>query len=157
VPAPIPDERASESLRASEPLAGFRFSVHADGLAGAYFSECSGVTADIKVDSYEEGGANLTTRKFPGRASYSNVTLKRGLTKDNRFLDWFLSMANGGKVRKSVTISIWTPDTSQPLQHWQLMNAFPAKYSIPALQVTANGVLIESVEFAHEGISSYVR
>jgi phage tail-like protein len=149
MPAPIE--------RPVDPLASFRFSVQAPGFDDAFFSECSGVTADIKVDSYEEGGHNLTTRKFPGRASYSNVTLKRGLTKDNRFLDWFLSMANGGRVRKNITISVYLPDAAAPLQHWQLINAFPAKYAIPSLQVTANGVLIESVEFAHEGITSYVR
>jgi phage tail-like protein len=146
MPAPIPD--APDAL---EPFPSYRFSVEVEGMVRGYFAECSGVSGEVRVDSYEEGGSNGTTRKFPGRTSFSNVTLKRGLAEDDAFITWFLEVSQGKRQRKSVTISLWSADI-QKMQQWTLLNAFPSKYSVPTLQASANGVLIESIEFAHEGI-----
>jgi hypothetical protein len=45
----------------------------------AGFSECSGLEASIDVLEYREGGQNTFVHKFPGRASFSNITLKHGV------------------------------------------------------------------------------
>src|SRR6266481_7748803 len=48
--------------------------------AVAGFSECSGLEATLEVLEYKEGGLNSYVHKFPTRASYSNISLKRGIT-----------------------------------------------------------------------------
>ncbi len=45
----------------------------------AGFSECSGLDATVEVFEYKEGGLNDYVRKFPTRASFSNITLKHGV------------------------------------------------------------------------------
>jgi phage tail-like protein len=136
-----------------DPLTGYLFGVEVEGIVRGYFNECSGVTAEVKVESWDEGGLNDRTRKFPGRANFGNVTLKRGLTDDDSFVAWFLDVSKGKKLRKTVTVTVFSSEL-QCIQNWTLHNAFPAKYSIPSLQSSANGVVIESIEFVHEGITA---
>lgn len=115
------------------------------------FSECSGISGEVKVEQYEQGGETATTRKLPGRASFGNVTLKRGVTQDKQVLKWFLDVARGEVKRDEVTIIAFDRE-AQPVQRWTLHRAFPVKYSAPSMQASGNQVDVESVEFAHEGV-----
>lgn len=135
-----------------DPVIGQCFAIEFDGMIKGYFNECSGVGGEVKVEPYEEGGHNDTTRKFPGRASFGNITLKRGVTLDTEMLVWFLDVARGRKSRKTVTVILYDQDGS-PALRWNLEKAFPVKYSASSLQATANQVNVETIEFAHEGIN----
>ena len=41
-----------------EEIIGSRFAVEMDGLVVASFKECSGLTGEIQVEEYQEGGVN---------------------------------------------------------------------------------------------------
>jgi phage tail-like protein len=147
--------------RGADPIAGSTFGVEVDSVIEAFFSECSGISGQVKVETYEEGGDNLTTRKFPGRAEFANVTLKRGLSTDQALMRWFMAAAERNKalvpgksahLRKDITVIVFDRE-EKPMQRWTLLNAFPVKYSGSPMQTSANGAYIESIEFAHEGIA----
>ncbi len=130
-----------------------RFAVEVDGTIVASFSECSGLTATVQSDKWEEGGANFTTYKFPGRTDFGNLTLKHGITESLDLYTWFLQVVEGGKrCRKTITIKLMPQDLQGAVRSWHLVDAFPVKWTGPSLQAGSNAVAIESVEFAHDGL-----
>ncbi|HWO73482.1 MAG TPA: phage tail protein [Dehalococcoidia bacterium] len=135
-----------------EPLATTpRFTVEVDGTIIASFSECSGLSATIATEKWEEGGSNHTTFKFPGRADYGNITLKHGVTHSTELYDWFLKvLRREPRVRKPVTIKLVDSQLNE-IQSWHFIDAFPVKWSGPTLQAESNDIAIESFELAHNG------
>jgi phage tail-like protein len=115
------------------------------------FSECQGLDASIKVEEFNEGGNNGTVLKFPGRVSWSNITLKRGLAANSSLWDWFYGFAEGhGKRRDGVIVLM--NEMMVPNNIWYFRRALPLKYSGPQMNATQNNVAIESMEISHEGI-----
>src|SRR4051812_27062408 len=74
----------------------------ANPLAG--FSECSGLEMTLDLEDYNEGGNNGTVLKFPKRAKYSEIVLKKGITKDTQLFDWFYGFTQGQGKRKDGVI-----------------------------------------------------
>ncbi|MFN2456865.1 MAG: phage tail protein [Chitinophagaceae bacterium] len=136
----------------TEPLSAYHFIVDWGGANGA-FSEISGLSIENEVIEYRNG--NSTTQqatKMPGLRKYSNITLKRGLTKgDTDFYKW-LNTVNLNKVEKrNVTISLLN-ENHEPVRVWKVRNAWPCKISGPHLKADGNEVAIETIELAHEGL-----
>ena len=136
---------------AFEPTIGHNFGIEVEAIVQGVFSECSGISGEVKIEQYEQGGETATTRKLPGRASFGNVTLKRGVTHDRKMLKWFLDVTLGTFKRNDITIIAFDRE-GKPIQRWTLRRAFPVKYSAPPMQASGNQVDVESVEFAHEGV-----
>ena len=67
-----------------DPFRNFNFLVEIDGIAQASFTECSGLGSTTEVIENREGGDNTTVRKLPGKTSYSDITLKWGITGSHR-------------------------------------------------------------------------
>src|SRR5574339_449175 len=81
-------------MAAYYPPAGFHFKVdfvNVDSLNGdteQRFQEVSGLTVEIEVEEFREGGENRFTYKFPKRAKYPNLVLKRGLLTNKNIVSW---------------------------------------------------------------------
>lgn len=78
------------------PYKKYNYKVLIDGKEEAGFSEVS--SPDITSDpvEYREGSmAGKTPGKQPGILKYSNVTLKRGTTESQVFVDWMKEIRNG--------------------------------------------------------------
>jgi phage tail-like protein len=115
------------------------------------FSECSGIEMTMKVEEFNEGGRNGEVLKFPGRVSWTNITLKKGLSSGTALWDWYYSFIEGRGKRKDGVI-ILLNEQRQPHNVWQFRRGIPLKYTGPALNAAQNNVAIESLEIAHEGI-----
>ena len=136
-----------------DPYRNFRFKVECDGLQGASFSDVSGYDMSVNMAEYRNGDDETTTRKLPGLRKYSNITLKRGVTDDMAFYKWVSQALDKGKIeRKSVTITLLDEEKADSAS-WQVVNAWPVKYSISEFKGTGNEVLIETLELAHEGMT----
>jgi phage tail-like protein len=115
------------------------------------FSECTGLDMSMKVEDYMEGGNNGTVLKFPGRVSWGNITLKKGIGASSALWDWHYGFVLGqGKRRDGVIVLL--NEFHVPNTVWFFRRGLPLKYSGPALNATQNSVAIESLEIAHEGI-----
>jgi phage tail-like protein len=141
-----------DALR-SDKFGTARFAVEVDGSVVASFSECSGLAATVQSDRWEEGGANSTTHKFPGRTDFGNLTLRHGVTDSMVLYNWFLKVVQGEQCRKTITIKLHTPDTQEVIRNWHLVDAFPVKWIGPSLQVGSDALAIETLEFAHDGLA----
>ncbi len=135
------------------PYKKFNYKVLIDNAEEAGFSEVS--APDISSDpvEYREGNmAGMTPGKQPGILKYSNVTLKRGTTDSQLFVNWMKSVQEGKVERKTVVITLMD-DTMADVASWQLEKAWPTKYTAPDVNATSNEVAIESLELVCEGVS----
>jgi phage tail-like protein len=139
------DSTSSLAPASAPPLAGIL-----DSLAGG-FAECSGLELTLQPEEYKEGGNNGGVLKFSSRASWTNITLKRGITQSDELWKWHFGFIEGrGKRRDGVIVLL---DAARaPVQIWYFRRGLPVKYSGPSLNAAQSNVAIESIEIAHEGI-----
>lgn len=153
-----PTSGGTKTAQRVDPFATCKFHVEIGDIKEAAFSECSGLEIATDVFEYQEGGLNEYAHKLPGRTKLSNVTLKRGFATSNELYNWYLEMEQDllqGKsiTRKQVTITLYSTSEPKELMSWTLNNAFPVKWVGPALKAGEAAVAIESLEFAHHGIT----
>lgn len=139
---------------AQYPLPVFHFQVDWGGANGS-FTEVSGLTISHQKIDYRGGlEPEYNVRTMPGIPELSNITMKRGVfAADNDFFDWINTVKLNEIERRDLTISLLNGDHS-PVQTWKVKNAWPLKIEGPTLNSTGNEVAIESMELAHEGITT---
>jgi phage tail-like protein len=115
------------------------------------FSECGGLEMTLQVEDYKEGGNNGQLLKFPTRVTWSNITLKRGISVGTALWDWHYGFVEGKGKRRDGVIMLLN-DLRLPNNIWCFRRGLPVKYTGPSLNATQNNVAIESIEIAHEGI-----
>lgn len=112
----------------------------------------TGFNASVDVMEYRAGDMVQTPMKIPGLKKYSNIILKQGLVDSMVFYEWIAEGVNGAIQRKTITITLLDEEET-PEASWQVINAWPAKYTAPDLNATSSEVAIETLEIAHEGMT----
>jgi phage tail-like protein len=135
------------------PFPVFHFRVDWGG-SNIGFSEVTGLNVETQVIEYRDGlSPDYSTIKMPGMQKYGNITLKRGMMKnDNEFYRLWNTHQLNKIERRDITISL-LDETHSPVMVWKLRNAFPVKVDGGSLKATGNEVAIETMELAHEGLS----
>lgn len=134
------------------PHGRFRYKVEIDGLTAGGFSEVTGFDASIDVIEYREGDQVQTPLKLPGLKKYSNITLKQGLMDSDVLYKWMAAGFEGDVERKTITITL-LDIAGKDAASWQVINAWPMKYTAPEFNATSSEVAIEQLEIAHEGMT----
>jgi len=134
------------------PLPVFHFTVQWGGTRIG-FSEVTGLTQENQAIEYRDGSfPEYSSIKMPGLRKFSNVTLKRGIIKDdNEFFQWLSTVKLNKVERRDVVVSLLN-ENHEPVMTWKIQNAFPVKVEGPGLKASGNEVAIESIEIAHEGL-----
>lgn len=138
-----------------DPLRNFRFRLEIDGIQQAGFSEVT--VADTTTDAidYREGNEPPHARKLSGLTKYANITLKWGVTDSMELYQWHADLVEKGssdsKARKQVAVIV-LDETGADKARFVISNAWPVKYTPGALTGKGNDVMIETLEFANEGI-----
>ena len=137
---------------AGYPHGKFNYKVEIDGLEAGGFSEVTGFDASIDVIEYREGDMTQTPLKIPGLKKYGNITLKQGLVDSMVLYEWMTAALEGDVERKTLTTTL-LDIAGSPAASWQIINAWPVKYTAPDFNATSSEVAIESLEIAHEGMT----
>lgn len=135
-----------------DPLPGFRFLVEIAGIQDATFLECSGFETKLDVEEYKEGGLNDYVHKLPGRQSYTNVTLKRGVVNSIELWDWLHRLSTAAAKRnekKNMSVVLCNGKGEEQLR-WNLIAAYPVKWSVPPMQSEQSSIYVESLELAYQ-------
>ena len=107
----------------------------------------------MQVRTIREGGDNTRQIHFAGPVSYSNVRLRRGMTRNFDLWAWFtLAAQPGGHALRSshAAVVILDRDGVSPQVRFVLERCLPVHLRGPALNAV-NGVLaIEELELAYE-------
>jgi phage tail-like protein len=148
------NERPRESRRL-EPSTAFSFSMDIGSKKEAIFTELSGLEMQTEILEYVEGGQNQYVHKLFGTIKVGNLTLKRGMVaSDGEFLEWYASWFRGEVKYKNITL--WMHDLQgKKLFKWEVLDAFPVKWSGPSLSSTQLAVAVESLELAHSGLVGF--
>lgn len=139
-------------MAATYPVSVFHYQVEWGG-SRIGFTEVSGLTVELQSIDYREGSApEYQVTKMPGIPQYSNITLKRGVSKaDNEFFQWLNTVTLNNIERRDIIISLLNEDHA-PVMVWKVKEAWPCKVEGPSLNSTSNEVAIETVELCHEGL-----
>lgn len=126
----------------------------APGLADAAFAEVSGLEATVDVKTYPEGGRMQGMRQLIGRTTYTNVTFKRGMSRDLSSWRWFNQIVHGvyPVPRRDVLIHVMDIDFSQPVAGFTIYRAIPVKMKVSDLNAKNGELLIEELQLTHEGM-----
>lgn len=148
-----------------DPVQGFNFAVSLleSASAGAFlsvsvgrppqggFAEVSGLELTIAAEEFREGGNNGTVLKFPGRAQWPNLKLRRGVVSDADLWEWHLGFVEGRGKRRDGTVTL-LDEAGDPVRTWRFSRGLPVRWLGPALNATDSRVAIEEIEIAHEGL-----
>ena len=135
-----------------DPYKACNFLVEIDGLLVGGFSECRGLSAQTETYEYREGGVNGYAHQFAGPTKYPSLELKHGLTPIDTLWAWHQDVAAGIVTRRSGSIYL-LDERKLPVMWWDFRDAYPIRWSGPELSASSTTVAVESVEFAHRGLS----
>jgi phage tail-like protein len=150
-----------------DPIPAYLFYVELSGVLVALFTECSGLEAKRAVETVEEGGVNDYAHHLPGRVTFSNIKLKRGLSLSRSLWDWCMQGRYDFRVKRfnfsiiqgapghNLATAIagaagvnpgdgWQKNLYTALgrgfgkvKHWDVEDAFPVKWELSDLKTSA--------------------
>src|SRR4051812_41445097 len=134
------------------PQTFFELKVPALNVKVGYFTQVQGMSAQVDVLEYAEGGRNDFMHKLPSRIKQGNITLKRGMTTEGALLAWFQkTVVKAEPTNMSLTLY---DTTGTKVQAWSFASAYPVKWTASDLNSGGNEVMTETLEIAHSGMAS---
>lgn len=123
------------------------------GLSGLNFDHVKSVSGfDIKFDEISEHttaaeGKPVRTRFPTGSTVWSEITIERALNDDMALWDWFKTShvdGNWEQQMKEGTLTLYNHKMDEVLV-WNLTEAWPSKYGVPALDAGGSGLATETI------------
>lgn len=149
------------------PMPGYRFVITLDAgdaylppaqahlvplVAAGAFNEVSGLSAELEVTAYPEGGVNDHVHQLPVRHSWGRITLRRGVVRDPGLWSWYeAGLSNSLGARRDGVIMLLS-ESGAPAVAWSFRAGLAARWTGPDLNAGQDAVAIESLEIAHEGL-----
>ncbi len=135
------------------PPVSFHFLVEFEGLGSQekdhQFQSVSGLSVDIETEEIAEGGENRFKHKLPVKTKYPNLTLKRGILIDSKVIEWCQNAFENFSFKPvNLTIKLLN-DKHQPLISWNVVHAYPVKWSVEDFNAQESKLVIESVELTY--------
>ena len=148
------DGAAQSGTTQAWPLPSFYFKVSVTDVGDISCSEVSGLETEYDMIEYRAGDSPVFTKqKMPGMRKASDVTLKKGIFKDDKAMwDWINSIKLNTIKRATVTISL-LDESGKPVKTWELTNAWPKKITVECFKADGNTAAIETLILAHEGVT----
>jgi len=154
-----------------DPLTKYKFTVYinVDGNKDFFkklsFQSVTSPRVDILTNKYNEGGRHLNSRIIVEGATFSPVTMRRGKSFSNDFMNWIGAIwkgtygdKKGQSANYRATIVIDHHDRSgNVVKKYVLLNAVPTMY-MPSNGFDAmddSEISIETLSFEYEGFEEY--
>lgn len=137
-------------MKRHDPFRGFRYLVEMEGLVSGGFLRVKGLSREVRVESYKEGGVNEYEHKLAGQVTHAPLVLERGLAMDDLW-KWAQATADGDVQRRTLWIRL-QDEAGDKAWAWQVADAIPVKWSASDLDATSPQVVMESLELAHHGL-----
>lgn len=136
------------------PPVGFHFRVEVLGLKpndnDTRFTEVSGLSMEMATEEVAEGGQNRFLQKYPVRAKYPELVLKRGLLTGSEVVGWVRACIEDFDVEpKNVDVHLLN-EAHEPLLTWHVVNAFPTRWAASDLNATSNSVVVETLQLFYQ-------
>ncbi len=131
------------------------FTLEVDGVTMGSFMSVSGLGYTAEVITHWEtkaGGGQLEVQKRPGRISYNDITLKRGLSQDNELVKWYQTVLDGEPSRRNGSIVMYKGDSAKgdEVDRWNFFEGWISAWSATDLDASTDGVVVEEITITHE-------
>jgi phage tail-like protein len=120
---------------------------------GAFMS-ATGFGAELEVLAYPEGGQNDFVHQLPVRHSWGRITLSRGIARDASLWAWYEAGLTGSLGARRDGAIMLQNHAGQLAMLWTFRAGLAAKWTGPELRAQDSALAIESLEIAHQGLSS---
>jgi phage tail-like protein len=121
-------------------------------VAAGAFQEAKGLGGSLEITPYPEGGVNDFVHQLPVRHSWTNIVLKHGFVRDPILWKWYeigLSQSLGARRDGSI---ILLDHRGRRVMAWEFRGGLAAKWMGPDCNAMESGVVLESLEIAHQGL-----
>jgi phage tail-like protein len=141
-----------------DPYRNFRFKVKWDGQYVAGVTKIGALKRTTEMVEFREAGENITSRKLPGKTSYTGITCEAGLTYDTAFFDWANlvndfashSVTSLTDFRKNITIDLFN-EAGIAVMSYNLHRCWVSEFqALPDLDAGANAVAITTIKIEYE-------
>lgn len=122
-------------------------------LCAAAFAECDGLEMTMEPKTFQEGGNNAAQVHLAGPVSYSQLTLRRGMSFDFGLWRWFaevIKTERRGLRGQASVLMLGADGTPQAL--FALSDCLPIKLRAPALNAREGGVAIEELQLVYSAL-----
>jgi phage tail-like protein len=148
---PVGDRSSTDVLQTQH------FVFDAPGKLNGFFIKCSGLSSENAVveEKRMSDGFKELTMKQPGRLSWGELKLERGITNNMDMWAWRKEVLEGGvgAARTNCSLMLYTMDGTLAAQ-WDIVNAWPSKVEGPSFKADDDAIGIESVTLVFE---SFIR
>ena len=146
------------------PAVGFHFSVKITDVTDdgdSRFQNVSGLSVEVETESKKEGGENNFEHFLPVRKKYPPLVLKRGLVVSKELRKWCMDTINAiGRLAsaapnerlitpRDLTVSLLNEE-SQEIMTWNVVHAWPKKWSVSDLDAGQSAIVVETIEFQYQ-------
>jgi phage tail-like protein len=154
------------------PFTAFRFEVQllvaqpdqvglGSPLCSGQFSDCDGLEMTMEPKTVKEGGNNIEQIQLPGRVSYGQLSLKRGMTANLDLWKWFVAAAGGlnpdqtENKRGLLALGQVTmfDNGGRPKLRFTLTGCLPVKIKGATLSAKEGQVAIEEAQIAYRTLT----
>lgn len=154
----------SDLLFIQSGINGGSFICEIDGVPIGMFTEVSGLEVTMQPAEIPEGGVNDHVHKLPGRSTWPNIVLRRGVTQSDALFQWMKRTGQGVDptkptstdyvVRPAVGAISLTSVTGMRLRTWVFQDAIPVRWAGPRFASTSTEMPQEELEIAHSGFEA---
>lgn len=132
-----------------DPLQKFKFRLTIPGLpTGIGFQKVSGLTHEVGVTEYDEGGFDYT-HKLPGRQKVGEVTAERGSYADNSFQNLLKKTLTNPNMRNTVIFEQLNR-YGETVRTYKLAEAWVSKWEGSDSDASSDDVAIEKLTIQFE-------
>lgn len=114
------------------------------------FQEVSGLSVDVEMESFIEGGQNRFEHQLPVRTKYSDITLKRGMfVLPSGIMAWCINATQNFIFQPTNLLISMLDETQIPVQSWYVVNAIPKRVEFSSLNAEQSQVAIETLVLSY--------
>jgi len=114
------------------------------------FQEVSGLTVNVEMESFKEGGQNRFEHQLPVRTRYTDITLKRGMFEiPSGIMAWCINGVQNAIYQPTNVLISLLDDAHLPVQNWYVVNAIPKQVQFTTLNAEQNQLAIETLVLSY--------
>ena len=135
------------------PPPAFHFLVHVEGVNNGNdvrFTDVGGLSVEMSSEEVPEGGENRFVQKYPMRAKYPELVLKRGLLVRSEVFDWIRECIQDYKISPKDMDVMLLNELHVPIMTWHLVKAYPTKWQVADLNASGNVVSVETLQLFYQ-------
>lgn len=139
-----------------DPLVAFKFGLEIEGKLAGYFQTVSGIGSESEVIEHkivDDNTGETINQKIPGRLTWTDITLKRGVTSSIDVWEWRQEVVDGkvDDARTNCSIVAYN-QANDEVARWNLESAWPSKVVGPEMDSGGTDLMVEEMTIVHEGL-----